>query len=292
MTVSKVHVLANPAARKGRGAAHYAKVLAALRAHGDPFTELDAATPDRARAALRSVTADESARVLLVGGDGLVHLAVQELATTMTVVGIIPAGTGNDFAHALGLDRGSLTEQVDAALGPARALDAIRTTRGWVASVATIGFAASVNARANALTWPGGRARYTVATVAVLPRLRPVSLVLELDDQRVAVTTTMLAVANTAFFGGGMAICPDARADDSLLDVAVVGDVRPLTLLRVFPRVFRGTHVTHPQVTMYRARRVKLLATAADVWGDGELLGPAPIELEAAGSAFRVAGAR
>ena len=102
----------------------------------------------------------------------------------------------------------------------------------------------------------------------------------------------MLAVANTAFFGGGMAICPDARADDSLLDVAVVGDVRPLTLLRVFPRVFRGTHVTHPQVTMYRARRVKLLATAADVWGDGELLGPAPIELEAAGSAFRVAGAR
>ena len=287
-----VHVLANPAARKGRGAAHYAKVLAALRAHGDPFTELDATTPDLARAALRSVAVDESARVLLVGGDGLVHLALQELATTMTVVGIIPAGTGNDFAHALGLDRGSLTEQVDAALGPARTLDAIRTTHGWVASVATIGFAASVNARANALTWPGGRARYTVATVAVLPRLRPVSLVLELDGERVEVTTTMLAVANTAFFGGGMAICPGARADDSLLDIAVVGDVGPLTLLRVFPRVFRGTHVTHPQVTMYRARRVKVLATAADVWGDGELLGPAPIELEAAGSAFRVAGAR
>ena len=290
--MSTVHVLANPAARKGRGAAHYAQVLAALRARGDPFTELDAATPDLARAALRSVTADQSARVLLVGGDGLVHLALQELATTMTVVGIIPAGTGNDFAHALGLDRRSLAEQVDAALGPARALDAIRTTHGWVASVATIGFAASVNARANALAWPGGRARYTVATVAVLPRLRPVSLVLELDGERVEVTTTMLAVANTAFFGGGMAICPDARADDSLLDIAVVGDVRPLTLLRVFPRVFRGTHVTHPQVTMYRARHVKLLATTADVWGDGELLGPAPVELEAAGSAFRVAGAR
>ena len=289
--MSNVHVLANPAARKGRGATHYVKVLAALSAHGASFAEIDTTTPDHARAALRAIVAAGGARVVLVGGDGLVHLALQELATTDTEVGLIPAGTGNDFAHALGLDRGTLTDQVAVALAPARALDAMRTTHGWVASVAAIGFAAAVNARANTLAWPRGASRYTVATIAVLPRLRAVSLVLELDGEPIEVRTTMLAVANTAFFGGGMAICPDARPDDALLDIAVVGDVHALALLRVLPRVFRGTHVSHPMVSMYRARHVRLLGTTAEMWGDGELVGPAPLELEAVPAAFRVAGA-
>lgn len=292
MPVSNVHVLVNPAARKGRGAAHYAKALAQLRAQGAACTEVAPTTPDHARAALRSIATNGGDRVILVGGDGLVHLALQEFATTDTVIGIVPAGTGNDFAHALGLDRGSLAEQVARALEPSHALDAIRTTHGWIASVATVGFTAAVNARANALSWPRGGARYTVATLAVLPRVRSVSLVLELDDDRVEVTTTMLAIANTSYFGGGMAICPDARADDGFLDVAVVGDVRPLTLLRVFPRVFRGTHITHPKVAMFRARRVALRETSTELWGDGELVGPAPVELTAVPAAIRVAGVR
>ena len=289
--MSTVHVLANPAARKGRGAARYAKVLNALRAHGATFAELDASTAEDARAALRTVVSEPDARVVIVGGDGLVHLALQELATTECVLGIIPAGSGNDFAHALGLDRGPLETQVARALDQARSLDAIRAGSTWVASVATVGFAASVNARANALRRPRGGSRYTVATLAVLPHLRAVSLVLELDGEPTPVLTTMLAIANTSYFGGGMAICPDARPDDGLLDVAVIGDMRPLAMLRVFPRVFRGTHITHPQCTMYRAKRIRLLATDTDVWGDGELVGPAPIELEAVTGAIRVAGA-
>jgi diacylglycerol kinase (ATP) len=288
--VSTLHVLANPAARKGRGAAHYAKVLEALHAHGAPFRELNATSAADARAALRTVVAEPGARVVLVGGDGLVHLALQELATTDAVLGIIPAGSGNDFAHALGLDKGPLDAQITRALGDDHPLDAIRVGATWVASVATVGFAASVNARANALRWPRGGARYTIATFAVLPRLRAVPLTLELDGEPTAVVTTMLAIANTSYFGGGMEICPDARPDDGLLDIAVIGDVRPLTLLRVFPKVFRGTHTTHPKCSMYRAKRVRVLDTSTELWGDGELIGPAPITLEAVAGAFRVAG--
>ena len=288
--MSTVHVLANPAARKGRGAAHYAKVLDALRAHGAPFRELNANSAADARAALRPVVAVPGARVVLVGGDGLVHLALQELATNDAVLGVIPAGSGNDFAHALGLDKGPLDEQITRALGDDHPLDAIRAGTTWVASVATVGFAASVNARANALRWPRGGARYTLATFAVLPRLRAVPLTLELDGEPTAVITTMLAIANTSYFGGGMEICPDARPDDGLLDIAVIGDVRPLTLLRVFPKVFRGTHTAHPKCTMYRAKQVRLLDTSTELWGDGELVGPAPIALEAVAGAFRVAG--
>jgi diacylglycerol kinase (ATP) len=288
--VSTVHVLTNPAARNGANASRMAKVLAALRAHGADCTVLTPGSREEARHELRTLANRAGTRVVVVGGDGLVHLALQELATTEVDVGIIPAGTGNDFAHALGLDRGPLDERVSRALAPARALDAIRTTSGWVASVATIGFAAAVNARANSLRWPRGGSRYTVATVAVLPRLTAVTLTLELDGVARSVDTALLAIANTAYFGGGMAICPDASPDDAMLDIAVIDDVRPVELLRVFPRVFRGTHVTHPKCTMYRARHVRLLHTTTDVWGDGEPLGAAPIELEAVPAAFRVAG--
>jgi diacylglycerol kinase (ATP) len=289
--VSEVHVLANPAARRGTGAAHLAAVLDALRAAGARPVELDARDRDTACRSLGDVAANGQGRVVLVGGDGLVHLAVQQLAGTPIELAVVPAGTGNDFAHALGLDRGDLTAKVARALAPARTLDAIRTTHGWVASVAGIGFSAMVNARANRLSWPRGAARYTVATVAELPRLRPLSLTLELDGTATPIETVMLAIANTPCFGGGMQIAPDARPDDGILDVAVIGPVAAHTLLRVFPRVFRGTHIRHPQCTMYRARRIRLLDTTTELWGDGERLGAAPLELEAVPGALHVAGA-
>jgi diacylglycerol kinase (ATP) len=289
--VSEVHVLANPAARRGTGAARVAAVLEALRQAGARPVELAADDRETACRSLAELAAGGQGRVVLIGGDGLVHLALQQLATTAVELAIVPAGTGNDFAHALGLDRGDLAARVARALAPARTLDAIRTTHGWVASVAGIGFSAMVNARANRLAWPRGAARYTVATVAELPRLRPISLTLELDGVALAVDTVMLAVANTPCFGGGMQIAPDARPDDGILDVAVIGPVAAHTLLRVFPRVFRGTHTRHPQCTMYRARHVRLLDTTAELWGDGERLGEAPLELEAVPGAIRVAGA-
>jgi diacylglycerol kinase (ATP) len=289
--VSDVHVLANPAARKGAGAERLAAVLTALRTKGASVHLLDAASPDAARRAVAEVASSGTGRVVLVGGDGLLHLALQPLAGTGTELALIPTGTGNDFAHALGLDQGDLDAQVTRALAPARPLDAIRTTHGWVASVAGIGFSATVNARANALAWPRGGARYSVATMLVLPQLRSVSLTIELDGERLDIDTVMLAVANTSCFGGGMRICPDARPDDGLLDVAIIGAVSAPTLLRVFPRVFRGTHVTHPKCTMRRARHVRLLDTTTELWGDGELVGPAPLDLEAVPGAIHVAGA-
>ena len=290
--MSTVHVLANPAARKGRGASPLAQVTAALRAHGAEPVELDASSAGAARTALRALATEATARVVLVGGDGLVHLAAQELAGRPVTIGVVPAGTGNDFAHALGLEDGDLDARVARALAPAVPLDAIRADDAWVASVATLGFSARVNARANALRHPRGSARYTVATIAELPALRPVPVVLDLDDRTVEVEATLLAVANTSCFGGGMRICPDARPDDGLLDVAIIGAVGRATLLTVFPRVFRGSHVDHPRVTMHRAARVVLRGTDDEVWGDGELLGPAPRTFVAVRDALRVAGAR
>ena len=107
-------------------------------------------------------------------------------------------------------------------------------------------------------------------------------------------TTTLLAVGNTAFFGGGMRICPDAHPDDGRLHVVSIGDVPRRTFLRVFPTVFSGRHVRRPEVDV----DVGTVATIhggdvdVDVWADGEPLGPLPVRLEVVPAALHVAGAR
>ena len=167
----------------------------------------------------------------------------------------------------------------------------MRTNHGWVASVATVGFSGDVTARANALRWPRGQQRYTVATVLQLPRLRRLRATVTIDGETHDADTTMLSVGNTAYFGGGMCICPDARPDDGLLQTVVIGAVGRGTFLRVFPKVFGGRHVDHPAVTSYRSRTVRVEGDDVVMWADGDPLGPLPVTCEAVPGALRVAGA-
>jgi diacylglycerol kinase (ATP) len=160
-----------------------------------------------------------------------------------------------------------------------------------VASVATAGFSGDVTARANGLRWPRGQQRYTVATVLQLPRLRRLHARITVDGVTHEADNTMLSIGNTAYFGGGMRICPDARPDDGLLHVVVIGAVGRGTFLRFFPRVFGGGHVRHPDVQTYTGRTVRVEGEDGEMWADGDLLGPIPLTCEAVPRALQVAGA-
>lgn len=246
---------------------------------------------DVRRAVQRSVDVGIE-RVVAVGGDGVVHLAIQAVAGSGTVLGIVPHGTGNDFARAVGLLGGRLEERVARAMAAPSPVDALRTTHGWVASVATLGFSGDVTARANAMRWPRGRARYTLATLRQLPRLRILDVNASIDGVPVVNSSTLLAIGNTAFFGGGMRICPDATPQDGVLQLVSIDAVPRRTFLRVFPTVFSGAHVRRGEVTVASGKRVVIDgADGIDVWADGEHLGPLPIELEIAPAALSVAGA-
>ncbi len=213
--------------------------------------------------------AGERPRLLIAGGDGLIHHALPAVAGTGIDVGIVGVGSGNDFARGLGLPS-KVGPAVEAALGPTRPLDLIATDDGaYAASVVTAGFSGTVNARANALRFPPGQQRYTVATLLELPRLRPVDLELVVDGTPHHLPASLVAVANTPYFGGGMAICPDADPDDGLLDVTVIGATSALTLGRMLPTVFSGRHVRHPAVTVHRGAKVSV-EFDAPWWADGE----------------------
>lgn len=270
----------NPAARGGRGLRRLDPVLRRLREGGRPVTVVVGTSARDALDRARAAVAGEPAALVAFGGDGLVHLAVQAVAGTGTPLGIIPAGTGNDIADALGIPRRDPLAAAGIVLrGRTAAVDAARIGGDrWFAGVVACGFDSRVNERANALTWPGGTARYIRAMVQELRVFRPIPFTITLDGATAEHEAMLVAVANTRSYGAGMRVCPDASPHDGLLDVLILGALPKAAFLRAFPHVYRGSHVTHPAVTIVRARSVRLEAADVVAYADGERVGPTPVD--------------
>ncbi|WP_036318791.1 diacylglycerol kinase [Microbispora sp. ATCC PTA-5024] len=284
-------VLVNPAARGGRTLRLLDPVLRRLREGGRPVSVIVGTSADDALARAREAVAAGPDALVAFGGDGLVHLAVQAVAGTPVPLGIVPAGTGNDIADALGIPRRDvLAAAAIVADGRVRVVDAARVGPSeWFAGVLACGFDSRVNERANVMTWPPGMARYLLALVEELRSFTPIPFRITLDEGEVVEREAMLvAVANTRSYGAGMRVCPDASPDDGLLDVLVLGAVPKADFLRTFPRVYRGSHVTHPAVSVRRARTVTLEAPDVVAYADGERIGPAPVTCAVVPGALRV----
>jgi diacylglycerol kinase (ATP) len=241
----------------------------------------------------REAVAGGADALVAVGGDGMVHLALQACAGTPTPLAIVPTGTGNDLARALGLPVGDPAASADLVVaGAVRTIDAVRSGDAWWACVLGTGFDAAVNDRANRMRWPRGRRRYDLAILAELGSYRPGRFVVEVDGVRTDVEAMLVAVGNAPSYGGGMKVCPDARLDDGLLDVVVVGPLSRWRFLTLFPRVFAGTHVAHHSVTSHRAREVRIEGPAtATAYADGERLGVPPLLCTVHPGALRIIGA-
>ncbi len=274
------------------------KALAYLRSQRHEVIELTATdTPGTIAAIRNAIVADGAKRIVVVGGDGMVHAAANAIAPLASeypdvVLGIIALGSGNDFARALGLIIDDELAAAKACLEPAKPVDLLETSYGWVATVATCGFPARVNRRANSMRRPKGSLKYTVATIAVLPSLGSDAIDLSLDDAAWAKADLhLLAIGNTAYFGGGMKICPDARFDDALAEVVQVTSLGRLEVLRFLPSVFPGKHVHNERTKVQRALTISLRADSnVELWGDGEFLGVLPATVEVRPNAIRVAG--
>ncbi|QLE71314.1 diacylglycerol kinase [Streptomyces rectiverticillatus] len=294
---SDITLFVNPAAGRGRGAAAAQPAARALRAAGFSVrTVLGENAADALRRA-REAVAGGTGALIAVGGDGMVSLALQAVAGTPVPLGVVAAGTGNDFARAAGLpvrDPAAAGRLIARSLkgDGGRPVDLGRTGGTYFATVLASGFDSRVNDRGNRLRFPAGRLRYDVALIAELAALRPVPYRIRLDDgPEQEVEATLVAVGNSSSYGGGMRICADARMDDGLFDITVVGPCSRSTLLKVFPRVYRGTHLGHPAVTVHRVAKVSLSAAGITGWADGEPLGPLPLTAETVPAAVRLLGA-
>jgi diacylglycerol kinase (ATP) len=292
-----VAVLANPTAGRGRHRGLLPAVLERLGSAGRTVRLLEAGSAPQAQAACHAAVADGAAALVTVGGDGTVHLALQAVAGTAVAFGPVPAGTGNDFAVETGFPADPLAavDVITAALvaGRTRRVDLARMigpdgAERWYGAVLAAGFDAIVNERANRMRWPRGPRRYDIAIGIELARLRPRRYTLRLDGVEHRVDAVLVAVGNCASYGGGMRICPAADPTDGLLDLVFAGPVGRGTLLRIKPRLRRGTHVTHPMVHSYRARTIELAAEDITAYADGERASQLPLTVTAVPGALRL----
>jgi len=299
-----IGLVVNPASNKGRAARTGQRVAEVLRSEAD-VQVFAGCSPDESLT-LIAEAARASDAVLTCGGDGLVHLAVNVLAGGNTPLGIVPAGTGNDNADILGLPADAIeaarvllaavqqraARSID--LGWCDAPPLIPATDGrWYMGVLYGGFDSAVNERANRLSWPKGKLRYDIAILCELAALSPrqVTLILDEgtpDERQLSAPITLVAIGNTRQYGGGKLITPDARPDDGIFDLTVVGPISRRRLARIAPKLPKAGHIGEPEVTTYRAKSVRFEGHGVVAYADGERLTALPLTTRVVSRALSV----
>lgn len=286
--ILRIAVAVNPFASFGGRRDVGPRVVAALREAGHSVAALSEPNIALLRREVEAEVATGVDLLVVVGGDGMISLGTNIVAGTGLPMAIVACGTGNDMARGLGIPiestETSITHLLGAISRPPRPIDAARVRHGklttWYAGVLSAGFDAVVNERANHMSWPRGKSRYTLALLRELATFRPISYRITVDGVERSTQAMLVSVANNVSLGGGMMIAPGALLDDGLLDLFIVSPLSRLGLLRVFPKVFSGTHTSLRQVELRRCRTVRIEADDAVAYADGERVGPLPVDIE------------
>ncbi|VEG40368.1 diacylglycerol kinase [Mycolicibacterium flavescens] len=299
MTIDgRVTMLTNPAS--GHGSAPHAAERAVAQFHrrGMDVVAIAGTSAEHARKLVEGALERGMDALVVVGGDGIISLALQVLAQTDIPLGIIPAGTGNDHAREFDIPTRDPEAAADVVVdgltgGVARSIDLGRIrgadgTDKWFGTVMAAGFDSLVTDRTNRMRWPHGRMRYNLAMIAELSKLRLLPFRMSFDGEEVTTELTLAAFGNTRSYGGGMRICPGADPTDGLLDVTMVASASRSRLIRLFPTVFKGTHVDLDEVSTARAKTITVDSPGINAYADGEYMCPLPVEVSAVPSALKI----
>lgn len=294
MAVPLIH---NPAAGGGRGKARFVEAHAKLAARGIDVEPVETQRPGHAAELARSMAQAGHKTIFVLGGDGTFSEAASGIlglpARRRPTLGILPAGTGNDFLRDFGVTT------MDAALdrlehGRPHPVDASlcidgQGARHWSVNIFGTGFAAEVVDLTNRrLKWMRGQA-YNAAVLARLAALSPTPTRLVLDGVEHVGDYPLVMACNTVHTGAAMRMAPMARPDDGWLDVLTIEGVNRRQLVRLLVQVADGSHVDDPKVTFHRARRVEVHPERqGPLLVDGEVVGTTPATLEVHAGALKV----
>jgi YegS/Rv2252/BmrU family lipid kinase len=271
------YLVFNPQAGRGRSQALLKQTTAFFEAQHLPYQVLTTTHPKHATELVCNLPLN--AVVLSLGGDGTLHEVVNACVHTPRTVGILPAGSGDDFAFALGLERNNLEQALNVIKrGRVKTVDTAKVNGETFVNAFGVGFDADVAYGIyNAPKFLKERNAYFYSIFATLSRLENIPVTVTLDQQKVFTGPALLiSTQNGPRTGGSFLFSPSAKVDDSLLDVVIAGEFGRLGTLNILPKVLKGTHVQHPKVKLLQGKTVRLeWARARPGHMEGELLKPA-----------------
>jgi len=307
--VSELGIITNPTSASGRGAKWGAEAATELAALGHRLRDLSRGSWAASYEAAMQHR-DELDALVVVGGDGMVHLGAQVCAEHRLPLGIVSAGSGNDVANTLNLPEHRIREAArrihDGLEGEVAVVDAGKVTGPGIEhpsqpryflAVLSAGVDAAVAAVASNMRYPRGPLKYKVATARELPRYQPYGVTIEKDGTTESTTCTLVAVANTPVFGGGLIISPDSSMTDGVLEIVVTEPLTRKEILSLFPKLNDGSHKTDPRLRFEQCTSVKLSqfqggTTLPVAFADGEMVGAEPLTISVAPKALTVLGGR
>ena len=277
----RLALIVNPNSGRRRGIAAAEKAEPVLRAAGWEVDRQYTERPGDATRITREAAAEGFDAVFACGGDGSLSQTLTGLLDTGIPGGIIPAGTGNDFARTLGLSLDPARAAAELTRGRPGLIDLLQVNDGalWCVNVAGVGFDARICERINRRPRVmAGTTAYLIALVQELVDLRPTEVSIRVDGASWEGPALLVAVANAQSYGGGMRIAPKADIADGLLDVIVVQRISRLAFIRSFPRVMKGTHLTHPAVLSWRGREATIeTSSPSPALIDGDIQAETPL---------------
>lgn len=286
----RVSLIANPKAGRGRALRAAQTAAALLREAGWEVTLAPTAGPGDATNLARAAEAHDL--VVACGGDGTLSEVISGALPGDVPVGLIPSGTGNDFARAVGLSHDPAEAARQLLAGAPRRVDlmVLDAPAARAVNIIGIGFDAAVATRMNRQSRAGGGCiPYLSAVMAELVHLRPVKLRLRVDEETWEGEALLVAIANAQSYGGGMRVAPDARIDDGLLDIVIVEPLGRLDFLRTLPKVFKGTHLQHPAVSCRRGREIVVESDEpVPALVDGDVRAQTPLQVTVAPGAVKL----
>ena len=274
MTKEKIFFVINR--KSGRGRAR--NILESLLKLNFPFpiVEVDKESPRETIEFLERNLRSEDI-VVAIGGDGLFNLVCQIVAKRGSKLWVWPAGTGNDFSslHFPNLkNQKTLTSVLSK--GNFKEIDIgeveFENSYRFFGQVLSAGFDSKVNARANKFKILKSSLKYTVATILEIFKFQPIEYKLLVDGMPRRLRAMTVVIANGSTYGGGMKIVPNANPNDSFLDLLILHPVSKLELLKVFPKIFKGGHISHPAIEITRIKEIEI-DSEAPVYADGEFFG-------------------
>ena len=283
-------LIVNPAAGAGKTARKWPHIMARLRSIGLRFDYDITEAPGHARELAKDAVAKGYGLVVSVGGDGTINEVVNGFYDTGNIadvmLGIIGTGTGGDYLRTLGIPKAYLeacqrlkeprTVTVD--VGVIEYLNRSETMRRLFVNFAGMGFDAEI-VRTTTLKYKtlNATVAYLAGLLSSLLFYKNKMVTINVDGEMIQEKVCTVLVSNGKYGGGGMFAAPEADLSDGLLDVLIIGDLSKPDLLWSLPRVYRGTHLTHPKVTLKKAREIEIRSDdSVFLQADGELLGGLP----------------